>query len=227
MSLKIAPLSGVARTSRISLESKGAFQSHGRIVILIVGPFASGKDTIVKSLMQDGSLEIAKPVRYTTRQKRDKETNGIDYYFVSKETFEEMRDKGEFIQADDFGFYYGTSINSLQELFDKNKDVIFSLGCDDAEKLKIELTKNGANYIEIFISPMSKEDLNKPGGIDKGMEILEKRMRDRGRDSDYEIRTEKSRRWLGHVNNYQHVIENSNGRLETALDEIKKLMQSV
>ena len=238
MSLKIAPVLGALSTgfykkvfrlssaSNVSLETKNTLHSNGHIVILIVGPFASGKDTIVNKLMQDSSLEIAKPVRYTTRGKRDKEIDGKDYHFVSKEVFEETKDNGEFIQADDYGYCYGTSIKSLQDLFDDKKDAIFSIGCDDAEKLKIELIKNRASYVEIFISPVSKEILSQPGGVDKAMEILEKRMSERGRDPDYELRVVKSRRWLSNANNYTHIIKNPDGGLNQTLEDVIDLINN-
>ena len=79
--------------------------------------------------------------------------------------------------------YYGTSSKSLQNVFDRGKIPLMIQGISETGPMKKALNDRKIPYIEIFISPLNREELNIPGGIDKALEILEKRMGIAGRNN--------------------------------------------
>src|SRR5262249_35667193 len=85
------------------------------LVFIISAPSGSGKSTLVNEVRKSvPDLDFS--ISYTTRAPRGSEQNGREYYFVSREEFERMRDKDEFLEyADVFGNYYGTAKRFLRE----------------------------------------------------------------------------------------------------------------
>ncbi|MCX7904351.1 MAG: guanylate kinase, partial [Caloramator sp.] len=84
------------------------------LLIVISGPSGAGKGTICKALLQKNK-ELKLSVSCTTRLPREGEKEGINYYFVSKEKFEEMIAKNEFLEyATVYGNYYGTPRNYVE-----------------------------------------------------------------------------------------------------------------
>lgn len=88
------------------------------MIVLLIGKSASGKDAILKRLVSDGTMQ--KIVTYTTRPKRDGEVNGIDYNFVSEQTFFDMVQQGKFFETRNYNtidisgngtvWYYGSEL---------------------------------------------------------------------------------------------------------------------
>ena len=76
-------------------------------IFCIMGKSASGKDKIYKALMQDEALQLEKIVTYTTRPIREKEKDGREYHFVTREAFEAMREKGQVIEYRKYDTYFG------------------------------------------------------------------------------------------------------------------------
>lgn len=223
---KVRKLEHAHKTESIAQTKAPALDAKGNTVVIITGPFGAGKDTIVNRLLKDDSLDIAKPVRYTTRDKRQNETNGVDYHFVTREGFEEMRDSKEFIQWDEYnGLYYSTRISSLQDLFDNSQNPIFSIGMDEIDKLKGALNNVQVPHVDIFISPVTRESLKEPGGIDRAVKILEERILKRRREPDHEDRMSKIKRWLNNSYKCRHIVANPNGELEQALKEVVNIIR--
>ncbi len=79
-------------------------------------PSGAGKTSLIKALMeQDQRVEVS--VSHTTRPQRPGEVEGVNYFFVSTETFHEMREAGAFFEsAEVFGHFYGTSLTQLEAL---------------------------------------------------------------------------------------------------------------
>lgn len=109
--------------------------------ILLLGKSAAGKDTMAYYL--SSNLKYRTAVSVTTRPKRDYETDGIDYYYVSNEKFDEMKSNGEFIETSEYrGWKYGTL-----ETEDVGDNTIFVVNPKGLEAFK----KSGKNFVSIYI----------------------------------------------------------------------------
>ena len=139
--------------------------------ITISAPSGSGKTTLCKAL-QIVEPEIEWSISYTTRQMRSIEEDGIDYFFISEENFEELIIKGHFVEWQNVhGFYYGTSVSSLKNAIDDDKTMLLEMdvkGSMAIKKLYPEQT------FSIFIMPPS-------------ITHLRERLRSRGTDSENRI----------------------------------------
>ena len=122
---------------------------------IISAPSGAGKTSLVKELLEQvEQLELS--VSHTTRAKREAETDGIDYHFIDKNTFQQMVENNQFIEyASVFGNDYGTSINHLQEVLDKGIDIILEIDWQGAEQVKLKFE----HCVSIFILPPSKQEL--------------------------------------------------------------------
>ncbi|MBQ2176819.1 MAG: guanylate kinase [Alphaproteobacteria bacterium] len=82
------------------------------MILVLVGESASGKTTLAK--MFEEETDFSRVITYTTRPMREGEQNGVDYYFISDEQFDEMGEKGQFIEHAEYrGWKYGTAMDSL------------------------------------------------------------------------------------------------------------------
>ena len=92
------------------MENKG-------LLIVLSGPSGVGKGTILKKFVNDPSLKLAFSVSMTTRAKREGEEEGVNYYYVTKERFQEAIDNGELLEHAEFvGNCYGTPLKEVERL---------------------------------------------------------------------------------------------------------------
>ncbi|SEF68066.1 guanylate kinase [Caloramator fervidus] len=125
------------------------------LLIVISGPSGAGKGTICKALLQKNK-DLKLSVSCTTRAPREGEKEGVNYYFVSKEKFEDMIRKNEFLEyATVYGNYYGTPKSYVEEELNKGNDVILEIDIQGALMVK-EKYPDG---VFIFILPPSMEEL--------------------------------------------------------------------
>jgi guanylate kinase len=140
------------------------------LVLIVSGPSGSGKSTLVQRILE---LPGTMPSRScTTRKRRTTEATGKCYDFVTEAEFEDMINRGEFLEyARVFGKHrYGTPKKWLEESRRSGKDLVLEIDVQGAEEVKRKLPES----VAIFILPPSRED-------------LEKRLRGRGQDADEEI----------------------------------------
>ena len=139
--------------------------------ITISAPSGSGKTTLCKAL-QLVEPEIEWSISYTTREKRSIEENGVDYFFISKEEFEDLIIQGHFVEWQNVhGFYYGTSVGNLENAIKNDKIMLIEMdvkGSMSIKKLFPDQT------FSIFIMPPS-------------ISQLRERLRSRGTDSERRI----------------------------------------
>jgi len=164
------------------------------IVFIISAPSGSGKSTLVGRLLNDvGNLMFS--VSYTTRPRRGHEREGGDYHYISKDEFEARMARDEFLEhACVFGNYYGTHRGILDEAKACGKDVVLDIDVQGARQLKGKIPE----AVTIFILPPSRE-------------ILEKRLRARGEDSDavIERRLRDAAEEIRNYNVYDYVLINN------------------
>ncbi len=182
------------------------------LLIVLSGPSGVGKGTIRKMLFKDKSLNLAYSISMTTRAPRKKEKDGVDYFFVSKEFFEQKLKEDRFLEHVYFvGNYYGTSKDYVDELRNQGKNVFLEIEVEGAKQV-ISKCEND-DIISIFLMPPSLEE-------------LERRIRGRKSETEEVIqeRLAKARKEINLKENYQYVVMNEN--VYNAKKEITRIIKS-
>ena len=127
-----------------------------KLLIIISSPSGTGKTSVCKKIInQDKKIRLS--VSHTTRPPRDNETNGVDYFFISNDTFNgKILDKSFLEYANVFGNYYGTSKKMVEEILSRDFDVLFDIDWQGAQQI---VNSNYPRIITIFIMPPSKETI--------------------------------------------------------------------
>lgn len=126
--------------------------------LIFSAPSGSGKTTIVRHLLSIADLNLSFSVSATSRNIRPKETNGVDYYFISETEFLERARQGEFIEWEEVykGQYYGTLKSEIDRIWSLNKNVIFDVDVVGGLSLKKYF---GTSALAVFIQPPGIEAL--------------------------------------------------------------------
>lgn len=165
--------------------------SKGRLFV-ISGASGVGKSTVLKRVL-DSKENITFSVSATTRAPREGEQNGVNYYFVSHETFRQMIENGEFVEYDDhMKNYYGTPRRQLDEKLEKG-DVILDIEPVGAFNVQAQCPE----AVLIFIAPPSYEE-------------LERRLRSRGDtpEDQIQVRLERARWEMEQSQKYDYIVIN-------------------
>jgi len=150
------------------------------LIIVISAPSGVGKTTLTKRLLQISSFTYS--VSFTTRSPRKNEIEGVDYYFISNEEFQKIKEEGKFIEwARVHGELYGTSINLLDNAIETKKDVVLEVDVKGGVKIKKKYPK----AVLIFLLPPSWQELEKRL-TKRGTEVIEK-IRERIKQAKKEI----------------------------------------
>lgn len=178
-------------------------------IYVISGPSGAGKSALITGL-REMLPDLGYSVSHTTRKPRGEEVNGIHYHFVDRDTFQGMIDKGEFVEwAEVYKDFYGTSFSSLQGQTGKDVDMVLDVDVQGARNLR----KHFKDSVLIYVLPPS-------------MEVLERRLRERGTDDEAVIR-QRIKKAAEEIKNcawYDYLI--FNGNLEKAVEEAKSIVVS-
>jgi guanylate kinase len=178
------------------------------VMVVLSSPSGAGKTTLTRKLLKENP-DMAMSVSATTRQPRPGETEGEDYYFISKNKFTDMVDEEEFLEhAKVFDNYYGTPRAPVEQALGDGRDVVFDIDWQGAQ----QLTQAAADdLVKIFILPPN-------------MVELEKRLRTRAQDSDDVIakRMSKSENEISHWPEYDYVIVNED--VDVAMNELRTIV---
>jgi guanylate kinase len=170
-------------------------------LFVIAAPSGAGKTSLVRALMQrQPSLRFS--ISYTTRQQRDTEQHGRDYFFVDQHEFRRMIAAGEFLEhAQVFDNHYGTSRSQVEKLLDAGDNVLLEIDWQGARQIRTALPECSS----IFILPPSRA-------------ALEARLRGRGTDSEQVIarRLRDSIADMSHWNEFEYVVVNDDFERATA-----------
>ncbi|OYY89251.1 MAG: guanylate kinase [Sphingomonas sp. 28-66-16] len=127
------------------------------VLFVLSSPSGAGKSTISRMLLE-AEPDLAMSVSATTRPIRPGETDGIDYHFVSLDTFRDMVANNEFLEwAHVFGHRYGTPRAQVETMLAAGKDVLFDIDWQGAQQL---FQIAGGDVVRTFILPPSMEELN-------------------------------------------------------------------
>jgi guanylate kinase len=127
--------------------------------IIISAPSGAGKTTIVQALLQD-MKQLAFSISACSREPRGNEQNGIDYYFLGREGFEQQIAENAFLEWEEVydGMFYGTLKSELTRIWSEGKTVIFDVDVVGGIHLKQIM---GEKALSIFIQPPSMEELSR------------------------------------------------------------------
>ena len=181
------------------------------LLIILSGPSGVGKGTVRKYIMKHHNFPLEFSISMTTRAPRPTETNGVEYYFVSKEEFQRNIDQDNFLEWAEFvGNRYGTPKDKVEELRNQGKNVILEIEIMGAEQV-IKKVKDD-RVISFFLTPPS-------------LKHLEDRIRKRKTESEEMIqkRLAKGRSEMAKAKNYDYIIVND--RIKRAGDEIISIIK--
>ncbi|BCR87013.1 guanylate kinase [Aspergillus chevalieri] len=136
--------------------------------VVVSGPSGAGKSTLLKRLFAEFPDTFGFSISHTTRAPRAGEQHGREYYFATKEDFLDLVSKSGFIEHAQFGGnYYGTSVQAVKDIAEKERICILDIEMEGVKQVK--LTDLNARFM--FLSPPSLEE-------------LEKRLRGRGTETE-------------------------------------------
>ena len=180
------------------------------LLVVISGPSGVGKGTVRKALFNMPKHNLVYSVSMTTREKREGEVDGVDYYFVSKEEFTKRRKEGKFLETAEFvGNYYGTPLDKVNEQLDAGNEVVLEIEVEGA----IQVKRKVPDCVMIFIVPPGKQ-------------ALYDRLKRRGTESDEvnEERITKANREFKLAHLYDYIVVND--EVNNAADRIMAIIRA-
>jgi guanylate kinase len=181
------------------------------ILYIISAPSGSGKTTLVNELRQYvPHLEFS--VSFTTRPPRGSEQDGREYHFITRDEFEAMIERDEFLEyAQVFGNYYGTAKSVLQQAAERGNDLLLDIDVQGERQVKQKMP----DAVSIFVLPPSRKE-------------LESRLRKRSLSEHVHAeevirrRLDTARREIEKYPNYDYILIND--RLEQSVDRLQAIV---
>lgn len=178
------------------------------LLLVVSAPSGGGKGTILGELFRrDENLRLS--VSATTRQPRPGEEHGRQYYFIGREEFQDMVEKGQMLEhAEYVGNCYGTPRAPVEQWRQEGRDVVLEIEVKGGAQVK----RLVPDCVSVFITPPS-------------MQALEKRLRDRGTEDDATVRQRLATALveLEHAKDYDYVVVND--RLEDAVEDMRAILR--
>jgi guanylate kinase len=177
---------------------------------VLSSPSGAGKTTLSRGLLASDS-NIMLSVSATTRKKRPNESEGRDYFFVSRDGFDAAIEAGEFLEyATVFDHLYGTPKKPVMDALAAGQDVLFDIDWQGTQQLKERARED---LVSVFVLPPTHDE-------------LERRLRIRAQDSDDVVRKRMSKAAdeISHWPEYDYVIVNDD--LAIAQEKIKAILDA-
>ena len=178
------------------------------LLIVVSAPSGCGKGTVLHEILKDDSFYCS--VSATTRKPREGEINGVNYYFLSKEEFEQKIKDGAMLEYAQYcENYYGTLKQEVDSNLEKGKNVILEIDVQGAMQIK----KQRPEGVFIFMLPPSVKE-------------LERRLRKRGTETDdvIALRVAEAEGEIKQASKYDYVMVNA--ALEDAVEDFKTIVNA-
>lgn len=187
----------------MKLDNKG-------LLIVLSGPSGVGKGTVRQALFERPDHNLVFSVSMTTREPREGEVDGREYYFVTKEEFEKNIAEGKMLEYANFvGNYYGTPLDAVNRELNAGNEVVLEIEVQGA----LQVRDKCKDAIFIFIAPPS-------------IDALYMRLRKRGTDSEEIIRqrVEKAQKEITLAYKYDYIVVNDD--VDNAADKIMAIIRA-
>lgn len=174
------------------------------VLLVVSGPSGCGKGTVLAYVKEKGNYCYS--VSATTRKPRVGEEHGVNYFFVTREEFEEKISRGEMLEYTEYsGNFYGTPKDYVEKCLAEGKNVILEIETEGAMNIK----RLYPEALLVFITAPS-------------LEMIEARLRGRGTETEEAIqrRLAKAKIELALIDEYELVVVNEQGEAEKAAEEI-------
>ncbi|CQR47750.1 Guanylate kinase [Paraliobacillus sp. PM-2] len=179
------------------------------ILFVLSGPSGVGKGTVRKALF-DKDTDLQYSISMTTRNKRAGEQEAVDYFYRSREEFEQMIEDNQLLEyAEYVGNYYGTPRKYVKDTLDSGKDVFLEIEVQGALQVK----KNFPEGVFVFLSPPSLEE-------------LKNRIVSRGTESDDLVanRLHAAKQEIKMMDAYDYVVVND--QIDKAVEKVQAIVKS-
>lgn len=190
------------------LRAKAAGETVPRLIVLSA-PSGSGKDTVLRVLRRRPlSLHVA--ITCTTRPRRPEEVDGVDYLFLDRAAFDELRRRGELLEDAEYaGHCYGVPKQPIREAIARGEDVLLKIEVQGAAVVKRQFPQT----LMLFLAPPDLDE-------------LERRLRRRGRvdPADLRRRLAAAERELAAIPQYDYLVVNHVDRVAAAADELTHII---
>ena len=180
------------------------------LLVVISGPSGVGKDAVLNRMAELGSRQYF-TVTTTTRSLRPGETDGVDYYFVTKEMFQQMVEDDELLEwAEVYGNYYGSPKSQIRDNLSLGRNVILKIDIQGAAAVREKLPR----ALSIFLAPPSFSE-------------MERRLRERMTESPDELalRLRTAKQEMQESSKFDYVVTNQNGKIDDAVSEIERIIE--
>ncbi len=180
------------------------------LLVVLSGPSGVGKGTVRKALFELEGHDLVYSISMTTRPPREGEIDGLDYYFVSKEEFEDRIKNDAFLEWAQFvGHYYGTPRDKVEEQLKLGKEVVLEIEVQGA----LQVRERTSDAVFVFIAPPNKESLYR-------------RLLRRGTESNETIqkRMDKAEREFPLAHKYDYIVVND--EVTNAADRILAIIRA-
>ena len=184
--------------------------SNQGVLLVISAPSGAGKLTLLNEVRSREVDRFVTTVSATTRPPREGETEGRDYYFLDRATFESRRDAGAFVEwAEVHGNLYGTLHSELDRCLATGRDVILELDVQGMRNLKSQRD----DLVSVFLMPPSVEE-------------LEARLRKRGSESDETIalRVRNAAGEMAERHAFDYIVVND--KIERAASDLEAIIRA-
>lgn len=178
------------------------------LLIVLSGPSGVGKGTVRKEIFSHPDTAFEYSISMTTRVPREGEIDGVDYFFKSREEFEQLIEQGKLLEYAEFvGNYYGTPVDYVRETLDAGKDVFLEIEVKGARQVREKFPEG----LFIFLMPPSLSE-------------LKNRIVTRGTETDDIIQNRmlSAREEIEMMELYDYVVEND--QVERACERVKSIV---
>lgn len=181
------------------------------LLIVISGPSGVGKDTIVFEMEKRG-VPFHFVVTATTRERRENETHGVDYLFMSKDEFATMIDEDELLEyAFVYKDYKGIPKQQVRDAFDSGKDVIMRVDVQGAATIKRKFPE----ALLIFLTTETEEEL-----------VQRLRARKTDTEEQLNLRIAMARQELKRLDEFDYVVLNNEGEIDHTVDAVLSIIDA-